>query len=367
MNDREKQILDILRCNPLIQQNEIGEMLHISRSRVASHIMDLMRKGLIKGKGYILTEQDYCVVFGAIAMDIRGIADIHDPQSVAASGRIHCSAGGVGRNVAHNLALLGRDVHLISAVGDDLYGETLLEQTRLVGVNVQNCLILRGQNTATSLSVTNSQDEPVLAINDNPIFQQLTPQRLTRSRDLLSHAGVMMVDCNLAEDALEWIVTIAGHIPLFVDTVSGCKADKIRPWLARIHTLKLSLDTLQILSGQMIRREADKFAAVKSLHEQGVQRIFVCLDDDSVFCSRQDGEQHLLTSADHLTRDRVGADDALMAGLIYRFMQGGDFMECAHFAMACAAISRASASVNNPELSAESAFNLMGVEPALGV
>lgn len=35
-----------------------------------------MRKGLIKGKGYILTEQDYCVVVGAINMDIRGMADI---------------------------------------------------------------------------------------------------------------------------------------------------------------------------------------------------------------------------------------------------------------------------------------------------
>ena len=43
--------------------------------------MDLMRKGLIKGKGYILTEQDYCVVVGAINMDIRGMADIRYPQA----------------------------------------------------------------------------------------------------------------------------------------------------------------------------------------------------------------------------------------------------------------------------------------------
>lgn len=73
MNDREKQILKILRRNPLIQQNEIADILQISRSRVAAHIMDLMRKGMIKGKGYILTEQDYCVVVGAINMDIRGL------------------------------------------------------------------------------------------------------------------------------------------------------------------------------------------------------------------------------------------------------------------------------------------------------
>ncbi|ART17307.1 putative kinase [Escherichia coli] len=32
MNDREKQILKILRRNPLIQQNEIADILQISRS-----------------------------------------------------------------------------------------------------------------------------------------------------------------------------------------------------------------------------------------------------------------------------------------------------------------------------------------------
>ncbi|RIG05781.1 winged helix-turn-helix transcriptional regulator, partial [Shigella flexneri] len=64
MNNREKEILAILRRNPLIQQNEIADMLQISRSRVAAHIMDLMRKGRIKDKGYILTEQAYCVVVG---------------------------------------------------------------------------------------------------------------------------------------------------------------------------------------------------------------------------------------------------------------------------------------------------------------
>jgi pseudouridine kinase len=44
-----------------------------------------------------------------------------------------------------------------------------------------------------------------------------------------------------------------------------------------------------------------------------------------------------------------------MAGLLYSFLDG-DFTESAHFAMACAAISRASVSINNPALSAENAM-----------
>ena len=92
MNNREKEILAILRRNPLIQQNEIADMLQISRSRVAAHIMDLMRKGRIKGKGYILTEQEYCVVVGTINMDIRGMADIRYPSGF--SSRYNSLLGG---------------------------------------------------------------------------------------------------------------------------------------------------------------------------------------------------------------------------------------------------------------------------------
>ena len=116
--------------------------------------------------------------------------------------------------------------------------------------------------------------------------------------------------------------------------------------------------------GQPIRREADKIAAVNSLHEQGVQRIFVYLDDDSVFCSKRDGEQLLLASPDHAFTDRFGADDGFMAGLLYSFLEGGDFTESAHFAMACAAISRASVSINNPALSAENAMSLLNTNKA---
>lgn len=56
MTNREKQILQLLRNNVLIQQQEIAEVLGISRSAVAGHIMNLISKGYIKGRGYILSD-----------------------------------------------------------------------------------------------------------------------------------------------------------------------------------------------------------------------------------------------------------------------------------------------------------------------
>jgi len=59
MTNREKQILELLKTNALIQQQEVAETLGISRSAVAGHIMNLINKGYIKGRGYILAEHHY--------------------------------------------------------------------------------------------------------------------------------------------------------------------------------------------------------------------------------------------------------------------------------------------------------------------
>jgi pseudouridine kinase len=98
---------------------------------------------------------------------------------------------------------------------------------------------------------------------------------------------------------------------------------------------------------------------VNALHQQGVQQLFVYLPDESVYCSEKDGEQFLLTAPAHTTVDSFGADDGFMAGLVYSFLEGNNFRDSARFAMACAAISRASGSLNNPTLSADNALSLV--------
>ncbi|MFQ9132803.1 MAG: winged helix-turn-helix transcriptional regulator [Bifidobacterium longum] len=49
--DREQQILAWIKQNPLISQNELAELCGITRSGVAAHISNLMKKGTSKAKG----------------------------------------------------------------------------------------------------------------------------------------------------------------------------------------------------------------------------------------------------------------------------------------------------------------------------
>ena len=54
MTQRERQILQLIEADPMISQQELADRLGITRSSVAVHISNLIRKGHIAGKGYIL-------------------------------------------------------------------------------------------------------------------------------------------------------------------------------------------------------------------------------------------------------------------------------------------------------------------------
>ena len=123
MTKRERQILEWIREDPAISQQELADKAGITRSSAAVHISNLMKKGYITGRGYLLRTAPYIVVIGGVNMDIGGLA--YEPLVAADSnpGKINMSLGGVGRNIAHNMCLMGVDVRLLTAYGDDVYGE----------------------------------------------------------------------------------------------------------------------------------------------------------------------------------------------------------------------------------------------------
>ena len=50
MTQRERELLNWIAENPLISQQELAEKAGITRSSVAVHISNLMKKGYIAGK-----------------------------------------------------------------------------------------------------------------------------------------------------------------------------------------------------------------------------------------------------------------------------------------------------------------------------
>lgn len=167
MTQRERQLLEWIRENPMISQQELAEKAGITRSSAAVHISSLMKKGYIAGRGYLLRTDPYIVVVGGVNMDIGAVS--HAPLVARDSnpGRVTTSLGGVGRNIAHNLCLLGEHVSMVTVLGQDSFAQSVRENAAAIGLDLTHSAVIPDGRTGTYLFIDDSDGDMALAVNDH--------------------------------------------------------------------------------------------------------------------------------------------------------------------------------------------------------
>jgi len=336
----------------MISQLAIASKLGISRSAVAGHIMKLTNKGIIKGRGYVVSDTPFVAVIGGANMDIHGIPANSLRRHDSNPGTVHTSPGGVARNIAENLARLGADCRLISAVGNDQHGQLLLQQCRDAGIDLQHVQHIDSAQTSTYLSVLDGSGDMHVAINDMAIIEELGPERLRAQEAMLKQAALIILDTNLRDDALAWLTNTLAEQTLFVDTVSTTKARKIKPYLNAIHTLKASRIEAEALTGLRAGTQTECRKLATWVHKHGVARLFVTLGDRGVFYSTGDAQGlEKLCGEKRAIRNAGGAGDAFLAGVAYGWLKDWSLMNSMHFALAAAAVTLSDKASSSPAVS----------------
>lgn len=359
ITQREQQILDIVQQNPLIAQQTLADQLGISRSAVAVHLMNLMQKGEILGKGYVLAQKKQVLVIGGANMDISGNLSISPKEGDSTPGQVHTSAGGVARNIAENLARLGHTVKLLSAIGNDIYGQKLLEHTQQAGVDMSDCWVLNQIPSSTYLSIHLPDGNMLAAVNDMAILEEINPARLQEKQDKLKHASCVVLDCNLSPSALEYLFSQLPNTAVFVDTVSAVKCQRILPWLQLVHTLKPNRLEAQTLTGIDLDHPSKALAVAQSLHDKGVQQVVLSFAELGLFFSHINGENFWQAPTPTTIVNVTGAGDALCAGLVHGFFENLSTQATMQFASACAAFTASTHATNHPSLSRAVIHNLL--------
>lgn len=365
MASREQQVLALIRDDPMAPQQVLADRLGITRSAVAGHIMSLTRKGIIKGRGYVLSDSPFVTVVGGANVDIHGKSREPMRANDSNPGEVRIAAGGVARNVAENLARFGIDTRLISAVGGDHYGELLLRLTREAGVDVRDVRQFPAASTSTYLSVLDDGGDMLLAVNDMAIIDRLTVDALQASATMLKQAAMLVVDTNLQKDTLAWSIATASGTPVFADTVSAAKAHRLQEHLKHVHTLKTGTIEAEALTGLPANTLGQLKKVATDLHAQGVRRVFVTRGEKGVFFSDGSSQgSHPIRRDRPGIRNAGGAGDAFLAGLVYSWLQAWDLPQTLRFASATADITLTHAGTNHPELSVQRVTDIMELQDA---
>lgn len=350
MTQREQEILTILKRQPTISQQDLADALGITRSSVAVHITNLLKKGYLLGKGYIVNEEPYVVVIGGSNIDIQGFPKNQLILGDSNIGTVKISLGGVGRNIAENLARLGVNTRLVSVVGDDPYGQKILDEARSVGLDMSESLVLKGEATSIYLSILNQSGDMEVAIAHMDSIDRMTSQFIRSKCQWIENASLVVLDANLPYEVVETLVTTFQKTVFFLDPVSTAKALKVKPLIGSFHTIKPNLIEAEILTGVKIQNQADLIEASNVLHELGVKRVFISLGPKGVFVSDQ-GKTSMIDALPVQVANATGAGDAFMAGLVLAFTQGESIEETSKIAMACAALALSHEDTINPGLS----------------
>ena len=352
MTEREQQVLALIHENPLISQNEIADKLGISRSAVAGHIMRLVAKGVIKGRGYVISDKPFIAVVGGANLDICGASAGKLRMRDSNPGTVDTSPGGVARNIAENLARLGADCRLIAAVGNDNHGDLLLEQGQAAGIDMRYMFRLDAAQTSTYVSVLDNAGDMLVAINDMSITDEIRPERLQAHEPMLRQASLIIADTNLSSDALAYLSGTFVEQPLLVDAVSAAKANRIKPFLDSVHTLKASRIEAEALSGIDAPTKKQLSRVSTWFHDRGVERIFITLGAGGVFYS--DGNEQGLekaTDPPESVANASGAGDAFVAGIAHCWLKQWSLIKTVRFAMSAANVALSHRSTINPGMS----------------
>ena len=296
-------------------------------------------------------ETAYIAAVGGVNVDIGARSESALVPGDSNPGRIRMNPGGVCRNIAHNMALLGLKVEMLTALGDDLYAGLIADSCANLGIDLSQTIRIPGASTSIYCYIADLEGEMVLAVSDMEIYNRLTPQLLEPKLDWLNSAEAVVLDTNLTEETVAWLCKNV-TVPVFADPVSTAKAVKLRPVLSGVHTLKPNRLEAEVLTGVKISDEESLNRAADFLLDAGVKRVFLTLGSGGVLAA--DAETRIrLSNPGVIPVNTTGCGDAFMAALVWASVQGKNLEECAVAGLAAAGIAMGGTETVNPLMSPE--------------
>lgn len=175
------------------------------------------------------------VVVGGAVVDIIGtlrpIAGQTHAHAYPASsfpGTMASSLGGVGHNIAIQLAKNKVPTAMITALGADSNGKQILQHAADCQLSMKHAQIIPAASTASYMAVHHSNKDLYIGLADMDIFQQLTPQLFANNPQILSlieHCEMLVLDGNLSAETFEALCAIAKRckVAVFFEPTSNHK------------------------------------------------------------------------------------------------------------------------------------------------
>ena len=262
-------------------------------------------------------------VIGGVNVDIYGrAAAASSEQGMRADsypGATSIQAGGVARNISENLARLGMDVSFIGCFGSDPFTQMLRASLEEAEVDIRLSVTSDAENDRY-LSLFDADGQLVAGVNSMYLAEDITPAFLKECQPAIEASEILIIEGNLAPEAICYLASLNGPRHLVADTVSAVKAGRFATCLNRIDILKCNQMEAATLTG--LPEHTDASTLCKALLDKGIGRVLLSAGDAGFLLA--DTAEILQIDAKPVAdiATTSGAGDALLAGYVYALQAG---------------------------------------------
>ena len=265
--------------------------------------------------------KQYILGIGTANIDVYGKSVSKIKTHYDQPAEIYTSVGGVTRNILTNYTKLGGQAKMMSATGNDVYSEVILNDLKKNNIDTKNIICSKKYSSSTFMQIQDSDNDMYLALCDMSAMKEITNKYLNDRKDIILKSKLVIFDPSLEERVIKTLISICRNkVPIFVDPISDNYALKLKPYVNEFSCIKPNKSELEYLSGIKIKNENDVCRACESLIKQGTNEIYVSLGREGILYMNKQGEKiRSRFKNKYKAVNASGAGDAAMASIIYGY------------------------------------------------
>jgi len=284
-----------------------------------------------------VAESSHIVVVGSINMDLV-VRTAHLPapgQTVLGEG-FTTSGGGKGANQAVAVARLGGRCLMIGRVGEDTFGQQLLENLRAEGVDCTGVMRSPGPS-GTAIIIVDSMGENSIVVAGGA-NQRLSPDDIYAREDLFADASVVLLQLELPLPTVRTALCLAHRHGARVVLDPAPVPEALPDELYQVDILSPNTLEAEALTGQPCNEDRVAKSVALDLIARGAKAAAVKLGHRGSMVVASDGHFYRIPPYKVDVVDTTAAGDAYTAAIAVAMGRGEKLDEAAKFANAAGAL-----------------------------
>lgn len=277
-------------------------------------------------------------VVGSLVFDLVAKAERRPQKGESLLGEdFGMFPGGKGANQAVQAARLGSEVHLIGRVGNDYFGQCLIDSLKSAGVNTD--FVLRDEETTTAVGcivIDKDGDNSIVMVPQANM--RVKREDVDKAKEYILGADVLLMQLEIPLSVVQYTAELAREKNIFT-ILNPAPAKRLSEDILKLPNLLTPNEVeAEILTGEVITDLSSAEKAGRRLLAQGGKNVIITLGEKGSLLVSKEETVHF-PGYKISTVDTTAAGDAFNGALAVAIAEGFEIKAAIKFANAAGALS----------------------------